>query len=72
MFYGLDQPDNAKFFADFAPAVLPRQLNHDGDFLLRYRAGRYAIGLEYFRAVTRWNTGIRSADQYALSMLYTL
>jgi len=72
VFYGLDQPDNAKFFADFAPAVLPRQLNHDGDFLLRYRAGRYAIGLEYFRAVTRWNTGIRSADQYALSMLYTL
>ncbi len=71
VFYGLDQPDNAQYVADVG-AQLPRQLNHDGDFLVRYRAGRYAIGLEYFRAVTRWSTGITSADQYALSMLYTL
>ncbi len=71
VFYGLDNPDNAKYVADVG-AVLARQLNHDGDFLVRYRAGRYAIGLEFFRAVTRWNTGITSADQYALSMLFTL
>src|SRR6266571_2526502 len=28
-------------------------------------------GVEYFRNVTRWSTGITSADQYALSALYT-
>jgi hypothetical protein len=41
--------------------------------LLRFRAGRYAVGLEYFRAVTDWSGDGRSdADQVALSALYTL
>src|SRR6266568_4062743 len=71
IFYGLDQPDYTTFATETG-AVLPRQLNHDGDALIRFRAGRYAAGLEYFRAVTDWNTGVRSADQIALSMLYTI
>jgi hypothetical protein len=70
-FGGMDQPDYGRFFQETG-AVLARQLNHDTDALLRFRAGRYAMGLEYFRAVTRWSTAITSADQYALSVLYTL
>ena len=70
-YYGMDQPDASKFRADNGVALL-RQLNHDTDALIRFRAGRYALGLEYFRAVTRWSTGVRSADQYALSVLYSL
>ena len=69
--YGTDQPDYARFNTETG-GTLVRQLNHVGSALLRFRAGRYAAGLEYFRAVTRWSTGIRSADQYALSALYTL
>ena len=73
-FYGMDQPDYARFVLDHPTVVggLPRQLSHVGDALLRFRAGRYALGLEYYRSVTRWNTGVTSADQYALSVLYTL
>ncbi len=70
-YYGMDQPDVAKYQQDNGAALL-RQLSHDTDALIRFRAGRYALGLEYFRAVTRWSTGIRTADQYALSVLYTL
>jgi len=69
--YGMDQPDYARFARETGVA-LQRQLSHVGSALLRFRAGRYAAGIEYFRAVTRWSTGIRSADQYALSALYTL
>ncbi len=71
VFYGLDQPNNSKFSTETGANLL-RQLNHDGDFLVRYRAGRYAIGLEYFRSVTRWSTGITNADQYAISVLHTI
>ncbi|HYT05669.1 MAG TPA: hypothetical protein VEM13_12415 [Gemmatimonadales bacterium] len=69
--YGTDQPDYARFFQE-TTVQLARQLSHTGSALLRFRAGRYAAGLEYFRNVTRWSTGITSADQYALSALYTL
>jgi len=72
VFAGMDQPDLKRFAQDNPTGTLARQLSHDYDALLRFRAGRYALGLEYFRAVTRWNTGPRSADQYALSVLYTL
>ena len=71
LYYGMDQPDAAKYQQDNGVALL-RQLSHDTDGLIRFRAGRYALGLEYFRAVTRWSAGVRSADQYALSVLYTL
>lgn len=69
--YGTDQPDYARF-AQETGGTLARQLSHNGSALLRFRAGRYAAGLEYFRSVIRWNTGITSADQYALSALYSL
>jgi len=69
--YGIDQPDYARFNRETA-GTLGRQLTHVGSALLRFRAGRYAAGLEYFRNVTRWSTGVTSADQYALSALYTL
>lgn len=71
VYYGMDQPDAAKY-SQTNGAALPRQLSHDTDALLRWRAGRYAVGLEFFRAVTRWNVGVRTADQYALSVLYSL
>ena len=69
--YGIDQPDYARFNTETG-GTLARQLTHTGSALLRFRAGRYAAGLEYFRNVTRWSTGVTSADQYALSALYTL
>src|SRR5205809_6075702 len=68
--YGMDQPDYARFNRE-TTGTLGRQLTHTGSALLRFRAGRYAAGLEYFRNVTRWSTGVTSADQYALSVLYT-
>ena len=72
-FAGMDQPDVQRFAQDNPTAgPLARQQSHDYDALLRFRAGRYAVGLEYFRAVTRYNTGPASADQVALSVLYTL
>src|SRR2546422_7010732 len=69
--YGIDQPDYARFTRETG-GTLGRQLTHTGSALLRFRAGRYAAGLEYFRNVTRWSTGVTSADQYALSALYSL
>jgi hypothetical protein len=69
--YGIDQPDYVRFRNETG-GTLARQLSHVGSALLRFRAGRYAAGLEYFRSVVRWSTGITSADQYALSALYTL
>jgi len=73
-YYGLDQPDAGKFAQDHPTVVggLPRQQSHEGDVLLRFRAGRYALGLEYYRSVVRYNTGPAHADQVALSVLYTL
>jgi len=70
-YYGMDQPNASKYLQENGAALL-RQLSHDTDGLIRFRAGRYAVGLEYFRAVTRWSTGVRTADQYALSVLYSL
>jgi hypothetical protein len=71
-FYGIDNPDEDRFAQDNAGAVLLRRENQDADALLRFRAGRYTLGLEYFRAMTRWSTGLTNAEQLALSVLYTL
>jgi hypothetical protein len=71
LFYGMDQPDAARFAAD-GYGVLTRQLNHDADALIRFRAGHYALGLEFFRSVTQYSTGITSADQLAISTQFTL
>ena len=71
-YYGMDQP-NAQRYTQETGLTLARQLSHVGAGLLRFRAGRYALGLEYFRASTRYSgTGPASADQVALSVLYTL
>ena len=70
-YYGMDQPNYGRFFDETGTTLL-RQLNHNAHALLRFRAGRYAAGLEYLRAVTGWSTGITTADQYSLSALYTL
>jgi len=71
-YYGLDQPDQQRLTQDHPGAVLTRQQSHEGDALLRFRAGRYALGLEYYRSAVRYNTGPAHADQVALSVLYTL
>jgi hypothetical protein len=71
-YYGLDQPDQQRLTQDHPGAVLARQQSHEGDALLRFRAGRYALGLEYYRSVVRWSTGPAHAELVALSVLYTL
>ena len=71
LFYGSDQPDADRFTRDTGGTLL-RQLNHDFAALLRFKAGRYALGAEYFRAETRWSTGQGLAEQYSLSVMYTL
>jgi len=71
-YYGLDLPNLTRFAQDHPTVTLLRQRSHVADALLRFRAGRYAIGFEYYRSMTDWSTGPTSADQYALSMLFTL
>jgi hypothetical protein len=73
LYYGIDNPDEDRFAQDNpAAGPLARKENQDAALLLRFRAGRYALGLEYLRAMTRWNTGLTNAEQLALSVLYTL
>ena len=72
-FYGIDDPDEVRFARDNPTRpFLPRQENRSTDALLRFRAGRYAVGVEWLRAVTRWSTGRTDADQVALSVMYRL
>jgi hypothetical protein len=71
-FYGLDDPDEAKSPGLPAGAGLARFKNQDVAGMLRFRAGRYAVGLEYFGANTTWNNGKRKASQIALSTQYTI
>jgi hypothetical protein len=74
LYYGIDNPDERRFAQD-NPGVaggLARKENQDAAAMLRFRAGRYALGLEYLRAMTRWNTGLTNTEQFALSVLYTL
>jgi hypothetical protein len=73
LYYGIDNPDEERFAQDNAGAVLLRQENQDAAAMLRFRAGRYALGLEWLRAMTIYGvTGRSDADQFALSVLYTL
>src|SRR6266550_8782583 len=69
VFYGMDDPNEAKSPGLVAPF---RTKNADVAGMLRFRAGRYAVGLEVFNAHTSWNVGTRNANQIALSVLYTL
>lgn len=73
LYYGIDNPDEDRFARDNAGAVLPRKENQDAAAMLRFRAtGRYQLGLEYLRAMTRWFNGLTNSEQFALSVLYTL
>ena len=70
LFYGIDDPDEAN-----SPGLTGnfRSKNEDVSGMLRFRAGRYQLGLEYFRANTTWATsGEQHAGQVALSVMYTL
>src|SRR2546422_5129967 len=44
VYYGMDQPDANKYTQETG-LQLARQLSHVSDALVRYRAGRYALGL---------------------------
>ena len=67
-FYGIDDPDE-----DESPGLpaTGRLKNEDIAGMLRFRAGRYALGLEYLRANTTYAAGEADATQVALSVLYT-
>jgi len=70
LFYGMDDPNDAK-----SPGLTGnfRSKNQDVAGMLRFRAGRYQLGAEYFRANTTWATsGKQHAGQVALSVMYTI
>lgn len=71
-FAGIDDPDEANSPGLPAGPGLARLKNKDFAGMLRYRAGRYAVGLEYFGSTTNWNNGTRKASQIALSTQYTI
>jgi len=71
LYYGLDDPkegpDSPGLTGNF------RSKNQDVSGMLRFRAGRYQLGVEYFRANTTWATaGKQKATQVALSAMYTI
>jgi len=69
LFYGMDDPNEAK-----SPGLTGnfRSKNQDVSGMLRFRASRYQLGVEYFRANTTWATsGKQHASQVALSVMYT-
>lgn len=71
VYYGLDDPKEG---AD-SPGLTGnyRSKNEDVSGMLRFRAGRYQVGLEYFHANTTWATsGQQKATQIALSAMYTI
>jgi hypothetical protein len=72
LFYGLDDPDEAN--SPGLPAANPKLKNEDLSGMLRFRAGRYQLGVEYFRANTTYGgaPGKQKASQIALSVLYTI
>jgi hypothetical protein len=72
VYYGLDRPDQAN--SPGLPAVNPRLKNDDISGMLRFRAGRYQVGAEYFRSETTYGgaTGKQHANQLALSVMYTI
>ena len=73
-FYGVDDPKEAD--SPGLPARA-RVKNEDVAGMLRFRAGRYALGLELLRANTTWRPTVggvtfkQDATQVALSVMYT-
>src|SRR5436309_5900020 len=72
LYYGMDDPDEAN--SPSLPAANPRIKNEDLSGMLRFRAGRYQLGVEYFRANTTYGgaTGKQKASQVSLSVLYSI
>jgi len=72
LFYGMDDPDEAN--SPGLPAGVGTAIfkNQDVAGMLRFRAGRYALGVEYFNSNTTWDNGKRKATQFSLSVLYTI
>ncbi len=72
LYYGMDDPDEAN--SPSLPAANPRIKNEDLSGMLRFRAGRYQLGVEYFRATTTYGgaTGKQKASQVSLSVLYSI
>jgi len=72
LYYGMDDPDEAN--SPSLPAANPRIKNVDISGMLRFRAGRYQLGVEYFRANTTYGgaTGKQKASQVSLSVLYSI
>jgi hypothetical protein len=73
-FYGVDDPKEAD--SPGLPARA-RVKNEDVSGMLRFRAGRYALGLELLRANTTWRPTVggatfkQDATQVALTVMYT-
>jgi hypothetical protein len=73
-FYGMDDPKEAD--SPGLPARA-RVKNEDVAGMLRFRAGRYALGLELLRASTTWRPTVggvlfkQDATQVALTVMYT-
>jgi hypothetical protein len=73
-FYGMDDPKEAD--SPGLPARA-RVKNEDVAGMLRFRAGRYALGLELLRANTTWRPTVggvlfkQDATQVALTVMYT-
>jgi hypothetical protein len=70
LFYGLDDPKEAD-----SPGLTGnfRSKNEDVSGMVRFRAGRYQLGVEYFGANTTWATsGKQKATQVALSVNYSI
>jgi hypothetical protein len=73
-FYGIDDPDEDESPGLPSPPAAARLKNEDIAGMLRFRTGRYALGLEVLRANTTWRratTAKTHATQVALSVLYT-
>jgi hypothetical protein len=75
-FYGLDDPDEAE--SPGLPTTTGARLkNQEIAGMVRFRAGRYQLGLEVLQATTTWRAVAaatpveRDATQIALSVLYT-
>ncbi|HYT95366.1 MAG TPA: hypothetical protein VEL76_41995 [Gemmataceae bacterium] len=72
VFYGMDDPDEANSPGLPAGAGTAIFKNQDVAGMLRFRAGRYALGVEVFNSNTTWDNGKRKATQVALSVMYTI
>jgi hypothetical protein len=70
-YYGIDNPDETRYF-EATGQNLTRLKNQIASFMIRYETGPYAIGVEWFKAFTDYQTAQTKADQIALSVKYNI